>query len=78
MPTENPRIQVTLDKETHAILTEMAARHDMSKSAMAKKLMKDAMRYDEDYHMSMIALERDTEDAVWISHDEFWDEVLSD
>ncbi|MCB1720900.1 MAG: hypothetical protein H6860_04765 [Rhodospirillales bacterium] len=74
MPTENPRIQVTLDKETHAILTEMAQRHDLSKSAMAKKLMRDAMLYDEDYNLSMIALERDTEDAVWIEDsDAIWE-----
>ena len=74
MPTENPRIQVTLDKETINTLTLMAEREELSMSAMAKKLIKSAMEYDEDYHLSKLAMERDTEDAVWVEDsDDIWE-----
>lgn len=78
MPTDKPRLNITITSEIEGIIAQMADRHELSKSAMARRLLETAIEYDEDYHMSRIAMERDTEDAVFISEEEFWNEALQD
>jgi len=78
MPTDKPRINVTINKEIEGMIAHLANREDVSKSTMARRLIEQAIEYDEDYHLSKLAMERDTEDAVWISEEEFWNEALQD
>ncbi|MGB0719500.1 MAG: hypothetical protein ACPGRX_03450 [Bdellovibrionales bacterium] len=74
MPTDKPRLNITLNDDIEGTIAFMATRNDVSKSTMARMLIEQAIEYNEDYHLSKLALERDTEDAVWVADcDEIWE-----
>ena len=72
MPTENPRIQVTLDVQTSALLASMAQGQSRSISATAADLIREALELHEDMNLSGIADERLKENKNWISHEKAW------
>ncbi len=75
MPTQRPRIQVTLDKETNAILIALAESKECSVSAVASNLIMEALELHEDMALSKLADKRLKETKKWISHEEVWSDV---
>ncbi len=75
MPTERPRIQVTLDKDTNAMLLELAAYKECSVSAAASNLIMEALELQEDMALSKLGDKRLKETKKWISHEEVWSDV---
>lgn len=75
MPTERPRIQVTLDKDTNAMLIALAESKECSVSAAASNLIMEALELHEDMALSKLADKRLKETKKWISHEEAWSDV---
>ena len=74
MPTERPRIQVTLDSDTNGLLATLAEKQDQSVSATAAKLIRDALELHEDMLFSDISNKRVAEDdGKRVSHDNAWE-----
>ena len=73
MPTERPRIQVTLDSQTNGLLAMLAEKQDASVSATAATLIRDALELHEDMVFSEASNNRIADDnGKRISHDEAW------
>lgn len=72
MPTERPRIQVTLDKDTNAMLLALAAHKECSVSAAASNLIMEALELHEDMLSSKLINKRMKEHKKWISHEDAW------
>lgn len=72
MPTQNPRINITLDKKMAGILAHLAAQQDKSVAGFAKELIEDALERHEDIALSKIADMRDKPGAKRIKHDDAW------
>lgn len=72
MATKHPRLNVTLSPEQMGLLALLAKKEDKSLSAIAGKLIEEAMEMHEDLYLSKLAAERDTPDTVWISHEDAW------
>jgi len=80
MPTQNPRLNITLDPETHKYFGLMAKKLNKSMSEIAEKLIEDAITDYEDIQLAKIADER--LDRIEkgldkpIPHDEFWAQAM--
>lgn len=72
MTTERPRIQVTLDDQTSAMLANFAERSDRSLSASAAELIREALELHEDSLLSRHADERLKRTRKWIDHGKAW------
>lgn len=72
MPTQNPRLNLTLNDDIMKSLNALAKKSKQTVSAVAKKLLEDALETQEDIYFSRLANERDTENTKWISHEEVW------
>lgn len=72
MPTHNPRINITFEKETAALLSDLAASEDKPIARLAKELILDALSRREDLALSAIAELKDKEGVETISHDDAW------
>jgi hypothetical protein len=78
MPTSKKRLNVTLSDELEEAIRFLAKRDNVPEATKAAELLKAAVEIDEDEVWNRIAEERDTEDAIFISSDEFWKDVLQD
>lgn len=72
MPTKNPRINITLEPATAAILTSLSEQEHKSTSSLAKELILEALERREDMVLSAIAESRDHADQKTISHNDAW------
>ena len=73
MPTDRPRIQVTLDNDTNGLLATLAKKQDQSVSATAATLIRDALELHEDMLFSDISNGRiAADDGERVSHDDAW------
>lgn len=72
MTTENPRIQVTLDTQTSALLSSMAISQSRSLSATAADLIRESLELHEDEVLSELADRRLKETKKWVSHEKAW------
>lgn len=72
MVTKHPRLNVTLSPEIMGLLSMLAKKEDKSLSSIASELLEEALELREDIYFSKLAAERDTPDAVWISHEDVW------
>lgn len=72
MATDNPRIQVMLDAETNALLTNFAMQRERSISATAADLIREALELHEDILLSKHADDRFTSAQKWLSHEDAW------
>jgi predicted DNA-binding protein len=74
MPTDKPRVQVTLDEESNGLLALLAMKHNKSVSATAADLIREALEMHEDLYLSTITNQRilDNADTKTISHDDAW------
>lgn len=74
MPTNNPRINITLKQKTVNLLTKIARKEDKSVSSLVKELMLEALDQREDVALSAIAAARDVEGVPRVGHDQAWDD----
>ncbi len=75
MPTERPRVQVTLDENTNGLLSTIAKKQDRSMSAIAAELIRDALELHEDIILSKISdkrYEESLKEGVFVSHEDAW------
>ncbi len=72
MPSKNPRINITLEPATVAILASLSAREHKSTSSLAKELILEAIERREDMVLSAIAESRDNKDQKTIKHTDVW------
>jgi hypothetical protein len=76
MPTNKKRINITLPEHAAVFLAKIALRDDVPQATKAAELLGKALELEEDAFFGKIAEERDTSEAQFISHDEFWSKAL--
>ncbi len=73
MPTERPRVQVTLDNDTNSLLSMLADKYNKSVSATAADLIREALELNEDMYLSEMSNKRMAEDSgEHFSHENAW------
>lgn len=72
MPTKNPRVNITFEPKTAALLAQVAKHEDKSISSLAKELILEALERHEDIALSAIAKVRDNDDVKRINHKDAW------
>jgi hypothetical protein len=72
MATSKKRINISLPKDIEIVLGELADRDNVPTATKAIELIKIGIEIDEDEIWDKLAAERDTKDAKFISHKEFW------
>ncbi|MBT3704597.1 hypothetical protein HOG17_02330 [Candidatus Peregrinibacteria bacterium] len=72
MPTTKKRVNITLSEEIEKALELLADRDNVPVATKASELVKIAIEIDEADMLNMVAEERDTEKAKYISHDKAW------
>ncbi len=74
MPTNNPRVNVTLEEDALEMLQLLAKRAHTSVAGLARKFILDAIENDEDMALCKLAEKRLAEDEgkPRISHEDFW------
>ena len=73
MPTQKPRIQVTLDSVSNGLLASMAEDYHTSKSAIAADLIREALELREDRALSDLSNRRLAEDdGTRLLHHDAW------
>ena len=74
MPTLNPRLNVTFQPETVALLAQIALREGKSVASLTKDLVLDALERREDVALSLLAERREKEQKgkALRSHKEAW------
>ncbi len=75
MPAKNPRLNVVLDKEIFEALDEISRKKGISRSLLARDLIKEALEIYEDIYWDKVAQKRDESFSLEssLSHDEVWD-----
>lgn len=73
MSTVNPRIPVTIDKDTRDLLVKLAKRDNTSLANKASEYFRVGLALSEDVELASIAVERmKTSRAKYVSHNEVW------
>jgi hypothetical protein len=72
MPTQNPRINITVDESIASLLASLADQEHTSISNITKELVLEALERREDIALSAIANIRDTKQAKRIKHSDVW------
>ncbi|MFZ5912790.1 MAG: hypothetical protein ACOY17_01070 [Pseudomonadota bacterium] len=72
MAADNPRIQVMLDEETNALLSDLAGRQQRSISSTAASLIREALELHEDILLSKHADARYSAAQKWVKHEDAW------
>lgn len=74
MPTKNARVNVVLEKPLYAAVDEIAKRQGLSKSMVARDLIREAIELREDLVLAAFAEHREkTLDAKKaITHEDIW------
>ena len=74
MPTKNPRINIVLDDALYLGIRLLAQKENVSLSAKARELIKEALEIHEDIALAELATERETswENTKAMSHDDVW------
>ena len=77
MPTSKKRLNITLPNHIAVYLEQIALRDNIPQATKAVQLLDVALEIEEDEYLSTIADKRATDsNKDFISHDEFWSEVL--
>lgn len=72
MPTKNPRLNITFDPPTAAILVTLSDQEHKSISSLAKELILEALERREDMVLSNLAKVRDVKNAKKVKHEDAW------
>ncbi len=73
MSTKNPRINVTFEAPTVALLTDLADHEHKSIAGLVRELALEALEMREDLYLSRIAQKLDQPGVETYSHNEAWD-----
>lgn len=72
MPTSNPRVNITFEHATAALLAKLANAEHKSVAGLAKELILEALTLREDIALSAIAKLREKSKNKLLDHDEVW------
>jgi len=72
MPTQNPRVNITFEPATAALLSSLAKHEHKSLSSLTKELVLEALERREDRILSAIAKARDVKGVKTIKHEDAW------
>lgn len=72
MPTSKKRINIILPKDLEYAVRLLSKRDNVSQAAKVVELLESAIEIEEDAIWAQLVAERDTPDAVFISHEEAW------
>lgn len=72
MPTDKPRLQVTLSKDLSGMISFLSKKRKKPRAAIAAELLEMAIELHEDYHLGKLAEKREKENNKWISHEDAW------
>lgn len=74
MPTQNPRINIVLDKFLYQNVRLLAKKDNVSLSAKVRDLLKEALEIQEDIALAEFAEEREKSwnDSKALTHDDVW------
>lgn len=72
MPTKNPRINITFEEATVALLSRLARQESKSVASIAKELVLEALERREDVALSALAELRDTSKKKRVKHEDAW------
>lgn len=72
MPTQNPRINITLEDSTAKLLNQLALHEHKSVASIAKELILEALERREDRVLSALATSRDMPKAKRVKHKDAW------
>lgn len=72
MTMKNPRINVTFQETTAALLADLASQEQKSIASFVRELTLEALEMREDLYLSKIATKIDTDAAKTYSHEEAW------
>ncbi len=75
IPSNNPQLNVVLDKEVFEALDKISRKKGISRSLLARDLIKEALEIYEDIYWDKAAQKRDESFSLEssLSHDEVWD-----
>lgn len=72
MPTQNPRINITLDPKFAGVIASLAKRDNVSISSKTKELVMVALELQEDMYFSKLAEDVERRTTKWVSHEDAW------
>lgn len=76
MPTNKPRLNLTLNPDDMDMLAHFATKEAKSIAAVARDLIEEALELREDYMLAKLADQRMKEDTgTYHSHDEVWGNI---
>ncbi len=73
IPTKHPRINITFEEATAALLSELAQQEHKSVSGLAKELVLEALERREDRFLSALAEVRDRTTSKKVKHEDVWE-----
>jgi hypothetical protein len=72
MTIKNPRINVTFEKATAGIITQLAHQEHKSVAGLVRELALEALEQREDMYLSKIAAELDQDSVKVYTHKDAW------
>ncbi len=72
MPTSKKRVNITLPKDLEEAVQFLSKRDNVPQATKVVQLLEAAIEIEEDAIWAELAAERDTPDAVYISHEDAW------
>ena len=72
MPTQHPRLNLTLDDDIMKMLKGLAKKAHTSVAAVAKEMLLDGLDLQDDIYFSELSDKRLTETKRWYSHEDAW------
>lgn len=76
MPTKKKRLNITLPNDVAVFLEQISLRDDVPQATKAVELLDMALEMEEDEYFSKIAEEREKAGGKFISHKDFWADLL--
>lgn len=75
MPTTKKRVIITISKPVEHALELLAKRDQVPEATKAAHLLEIALELEEDQVWDLVASERDTKGANFVSHKKAWNEL---
>lgn len=76
MATKKRRLNLSLPVEVDEALTIISKRDGVPQATVAMKILEEGLEFLEDEVLNKIAEERDTKDAVYISSEDVWKNLM--
>jgi predicted DNA-binding protein len=73
MIAKNPRINVTFEKTSANLLSDLAHQENKSVASLVRELVLEALEMREDLYLSKVAEKLDKEGAKTYPHDDAWE-----